>query len=174
MTDNDTPKTAKRPPLKRRRQRMLVVSLLLPALGLAALLSLVALQNTTVYFYAPKDLPTAAEVGERTIRIGGMVAEGSLRQGAGTEVMFDVTDYVGTVTVSYNDLLPGLFRDNQGVVVQGTVQQDGTFLASKVMAKHDENYMPPEVAAALKESGRYEEYMEKGKVEMPPKDAGSE
>ncbi len=160
MTETNTQKTdtKKRTPLRRRRQRLLLVSLLLPTLIGASVLGLIAIRGTAVYFYAPKDLPTPTELDGKTVRIGGMVAEGSIKPGKGVETHFDVTDYEGTVTVVTFEALPGLFRDNQGVVVQGKLGEDGVFIASQVMAKHNENYMPPEVAQALKETGRYEEY----------------
>jgi cytochrome c-type biogenesis protein CcmE len=158
---SETPK--KSVPLRRRKRRLLIVGLLLPTLLGAAALTLVALQQTSVYFYNPKDLPSPEELAGRTVRIGGLVTEGSIKQGEGVEVSFDVTDLASTVTVVYNDMLPGLFRANQGVVVQGTLAEDGTFVASKVMAKHDENYMAPEVEEALKASGRYEEYQKSRK-----------
>ncbi len=164
MTENNSnnfEKPSKRPPLRRRKQRLLIVSLLLPTLVGAALLALVAIQGTSVYFYAPKDLPSSEILDGRTVRIGGMVAEGSIIPGTGLDTTFDVTDFEKTVTVRTEDPLPGLFRDNQGVVVQGTLNAEGIFVASQVMAKHDENYMAPEVEEALKATGRYEEYKPK-------------
>ncbi|MCI5045300.1 MAG: cytochrome c maturation protein CcmE [Aquisalinus sp.] len=160
-TPENKPAPKKRPPMRRRRQRLLVVSLLLPTLAVASFFVLIGISQTSVYFYAPKDLPSPSELDGRAIRIGGMVAEGTIKQGEGLETWFDVTDYEGTVTVVTNDPLPGIFRENQGVVIQGNLNNEGIFVASQVMAKHDENYMPPEVAAALKATGRYEDYMEK-------------
>ena len=153
---SDTPK--KSFPLRRRRRRLMIVSLLLPALFGAAVLSLIAIQQTSVYFYAPRDIPPAAELDGRTIRIGGMVTEGSIKQGEGMLVRFDVTDCIQTVTVYYEGLLPGLFRAGQGVVVQGTLADSGEFTAAQVMAKHDENYMPPEVASAIEDTPCYEAF----------------
>ena len=158
-TGTEQPQQKKRPPIRRRRRRLLLVSLLMPTLAGAAVLALIAIRGTSVYFYAPKDLPSAEEIDGRTIRIGGMVAKGSIKPGEGIETRFDVTDFERTVTVLTNEALPGIFREDQGVVIQGTLAPDGTFIASQVMAKHDENYMPPEVADALKATGRYDEYM---------------
>ncbi len=160
MTTTSDPRQQqqKRPRMRRRRRRLLIVGLLLPTLMGAAVLALIAIRGTSVYFYAPKDLPETQEIAGRTIRIGGMVAEGSVKPGTGLETRFDVTDFEKTVTVLTTEALPGLFRDNQGVVVQGKLGQDGVFVASQVMAKHDENYMSPEVEKALKATGRYEEY----------------
>lgn len=169
MTDNDTTETGttakKKMPRRRRQQRLMLAALLIPTLTGAIGLAVIAIGQSQVYFYPPRDLPSPAELAGRTVRIGGMVVEGSIAQGAGTEVSFGVTDYEKTVTVSTSDMLPGLFGENQGVVVQGTLAEDGTFIASRVMAKHDENYMPAEVVDALKESGRLEHYQEEGLVD---------
>ena len=150
-----TGQPARRRPLKR-RQRIMLLSLVAPALIVAAALAVFALSRTAEYFYAPTDLPAANDLAGRKIRLGGMVVENSIRQGAGTEVSFDVTDFETTVTVVYDGVLPGLFAEGEGVVAQGTLGQDGRFVASRILAKHDETYMPPEVADSLK--GNYGDY----------------
>jgi cytochrome c-type biogenesis protein CcmE len=90
--------------------------------------------------------------GQR-IRLGGMVEDGSVKRGPGTMTSFSVTDQIAAITVSYNGILPDLFREGQGVVTEGKLQEDGSFLADTVLAKHDENYMPRELADSLKEKG---------------------
>ena len=167
--NDDTAKSEKpkaRMPRRRRQQRLMLAALIVPALTGAIGLAVIAIGQSQVYFYPPRELPSPAELDGRTVRLGGMVVEGSIEQGLETDVSFRVTDYVETVTVVTSDMLPGLFGENQGVVVQGTLAADGTFIAARVMAKHDENYMPAEVADALEESGRLEEYKEKGLVEQ--------
>lgn len=161
----DTPKRAPSP-FKRRQRRLLILGLILPAFALATALALIAISQTQVYFYAPTALldAPAEDVARRDIRIGGLVAKGSLRQGTDTKVTFAVTDGNSTVPVVYDDALPGLVAENEGVVVQGRLGADGVFVASNVLARHDENYMAPEVAAALKESGMYEHYKATGDV----------
>lgn len=159
----DAPK--RKMPRRRRQQRLMLAALIVPALTGAIGLAVIAIGQSQVYFYPPRDLPAAEALDGRTVRLGGMVVEGSIKQGDGTDVSFQVTDYIETVTVVTSDMLPGLFGDNQGVVVQGTLGPDGTFIASRVMAKHDENYMPAEVADALEESGRLNAYKERGLVE---------
>lgn len=152
-------------PRRRRQQRLMLAALIVPALTGAIGLTVIAIGQSQVYFYPPRDLPAPEELDGRIVRIGGMVVEGSIRQGADVETRFQVTDYTRTVTVSTDEMLPGLFGENQGVVVQGTLSDDGTFIAQRVMAKHDENYMPAEVADALEDSGRLEEYREQGLVD---------
>ena len=93
----------------------------------------------------------------RSVRIGGLVETGSLSRPGGATILFKVTDLKETVPVSYTGLLPDLFREGQGVVVEGKLDSQGLFIADQVLAKHDERYMPPEVAAALKKSGRWQE-----------------
>lgn len=150
--DSPAAPTPKKGVFKRRRQRRLVMVLIaLPSLLIAAAITAKALKSTAVYFYPPAELPSPEILNGREVRLGGMVVEGSLRQGENAKVMFAITDFEKTVEVEYHDLLPPLFRDGQGVIVQGTLSPDGHFIASEVMAKHDENYMPPEVADSLKQ-----------------------
>ena len=139
---------------KRRRLWMLVGSL--AVLGVAAALVLVALNDNIVFFYSPTQLAEKKPGPAQRLRIGGLVEQGSVRK-QGQEVRFVVTDLAKTVPVVYRGLLPDLFREGQGVIAEGTMGADGVFVAREVLAKHDENYMPPEVAKALKESGRWQE-----------------
>ena len=125
-------------------------------LGAAAALVLTALNDNIVFFYSPSQLAEKHPGPERRFRLGGLVEQGSVKKD-GLEVRFTVTDLQKTVPVVYRGLLPDLFREGQGVIAEGTLGSDGTFTARDVLAKHDENYMPPEVARALKESGRWKE-----------------
>ena len=136
---------------KRRRLWLLVGSL--AVLGAAATLVLTALNDNLVFFYSPSQvLANEAPVG-RPFRIGGMVEQGSLqREKDSLTVRFVVTDTAKAMTVVYTGLLPDLFKEGKGVVAQGTLGKDGVFRASEVLAKHDENYMPPEAAAAIEQA----------------------
>ncbi len=136
-----------------RRQRLMLVILVLLGVGTAVALTLNAFRGNMVYFYGPSQLATVEKAHERNLRLGGLVEKGSVkREGDGLTVRFMVTDTVKSVPVVYKGILPDLFREGQGVVAQGRLAQDGVFVASEVLAKHDENYMPPEVAKAMKEA----------------------
>ena len=148
-----------RAPFRRRQRRALLLGLVLPAFAGATALALVAIGQTKVYAYGPSQLPPASELSGRKVKLGGLVAEGSLRQGEGTEVRFAVTDGEATVPVVFDGFLPSLIVEGDGAVVTGTVAEDGTLVASLVAARHDEVYMAPEVADALKETGRYDDYI---------------
>ena len=139
---------------KRKRLWLLLGSL--AVLGVAAALVLSALNDNIVFFYSPTQLAEKKPGPTQRLRIGGLVQEGSVRKD-GQEVRFTVTDLKMSVPVVYRGLLPDLFREGQGVIAEGTMGADGTFVAREVLAKHDEKYMPPEVAKALKESGRWQE-----------------
>jgi cytochrome c-type biogenesis protein CcmE len=139
---------------KRRRLWLLVASL--GVLGVAAALVLTALNDNIVFFYSPSQLAEKKPAPDRRLRIGGLVEQGSVKK-EGEIVRFTVTDMQKTVPVVYRGLLPDLFREGQGVIAEGSLGSDGVFTAREVLAKHDENYMPPEVAKALKESGRWQE-----------------
>jgi cytochrome c-type biogenesis protein CcmE len=139
---------------KRRRLWLLVTSL--GVLGVAAALVLTALNDNIVFFYSPSQLAGKKLSPDRNFRLGGLVEQGSVKKD-GQEVRFKVTDLQQTVDVVYRGLLPDLFREGQGVIAEGALGADGVFTAREVLAKHDENYMPPEVAKALKESGRWQE-----------------
>lgn len=140
--------------MKPKRRRLLFVLVGLALLGAAAALALSALRDTMVFFYAPAELAAKPPRPGANLRIGGLVEEGSVvRDGA--HVRFRVTDLNASVPVDYTGVLPDLFREGQGVVVEGKLEPDGTFAAARVLAKHDEKYMPPEVAEALKKSGQW-------------------
>jgi cytochrome c-type biogenesis protein CcmE len=143
--------------MTRRRRRLIALAAGLVALGAAAALALTALNDTLVFFYSPSEIAAKDLAPGRTFRLGGLVEEGSLQTGTDGTVSFRVTDLQQTVPVSFKGVLPDLFREGQGVVAQGSLGPDGTFTASEVLAKHDENYMPPEVADALKKTGRWQE-----------------
>ena len=139
---------------KRKRLYLLLGSL--GVLGIAAALVLSALNDNLVFFYSPTQVAEKHPGPDRRLRIGGLVEQGSVKKD-GQEVRFVVTDLKQTVPVVYRGLLPDLFREGQGVVAEGALGADGVFVAREVLAKHDEKYMPPEVAKALKESGRWQE-----------------
>jgi len=141
---------------KRRRLYFVVAGMVL--LGVAAALVLYAMNDTLVFFYSPSELLAKQIPPGRMLRIGGLVETGSVSRDAdGAVVRFRVTDTAKTVSVVYKGILPDLFREGQGVVAEGTMGQDGVFVAAEVLAKHDEKYMPKEVVDALKKSGRWQE-----------------
>ena len=137
----------------RRRQRLVLTALLLCAAGGAVALTLFALRENINLFFSPTQVQAGEAPRGAAFRIGGMVSAGSVSRGGGLGVSFDLTDTRETVRVSYTGILPDLFREGQGVVALGAMR-DGVFVASQVLAKHDENYMPPEVDAALRAAGR--------------------
>ena len=137
-----------------RRQRMLAVVLVLTGVALAVGLALQAFQENLLFFYSPTQVLAGEPPEGRQFRIGGLVTPGSLTREPGElEVKFSVTDNQNSLTVAYAGILPDLFREGQGVVANGFLQPDGSFRAEEVLAKHDENYMPPEVAEMLAEQG---------------------
>jgi cytochrome c-type biogenesis protein CcmE len=142
--------------MKRKHRRLLVVAVSLGLLGSAAALVLNAVEDSLVFFYTPSDLAERPAPPENLFRLGGLVEEGSVRtEGATTH--FIVTDLSRTIQASYTGVLPDLFREGQGVVAEGRLGADGRFTASEVLAKHDETYMPKEVAEALRKSGQWRE-----------------
>jgi cytochrome c-type biogenesis protein CcmE len=142
--------------MKRKHKRLLFVLGGMAALGVAAGLIISAFDANLVYFFSPTELQAKVVRPDQRIRIGGLVEEGSLTKEAdGVTVRFRVTDLTATLPVSYKGILPDLFREGQGVVAEGQMRADGTFEAREVLAKHDENYMPREVADALKKSGQW-------------------
>lgn len=150
--------------MTRKQRRFAFLALGLTVLAAATALTLIALRDTIVVFYGPKDAISRLASGEirpgQRIRLGGFVADGSLTHGADKHVSFavlDATDNTTTITVGYNDILPDLIREGQGVVVQGAFGEGHAFTADLVLAKHDEKYMPPEVVNELKRSGRWRE-----------------
>ena len=139
---------------KRRRLYFVLFGML--ALGVATALLLSALEENLVYFYSPRDLESQALPADRRIRIGGLVEAGSVRRGASDTVAFRITDLSHAVAVRYRGALPDLFREGQGIVAEGRLAPDGAFVAEQILAKHDETYMPREVADALRKSGRWQ------------------
>jgi cytochrome c-type biogenesis protein CcmE len=123
-------------------------------LGAAATLVLTALNDNIVFFYSPTQIAEKHPGPERRFRLGGLVEQGSVKKD-GQEVRFTVTDLQKTVPVVYRGLLPDLFREGQGVIAEGALRPDGSFAAREVLAKHDEKYMPPELAKALKAQGEW-------------------
>jgi cytochrome c-type biogenesis protein CcmE len=140
--------------MTRRSQRLIVLLLGLGALGSASALVLRAFGSNLVFFYSPTQVVQRAAPQDRAFRIGGLVQQGSVRREGGASLLlqFEVTDGAHRVPVRYHGLLPDLFQEGKGVVAQGRLGADGLFVADQVLAKHDENYMPPEAAAALKEA----------------------
>lgn len=149
--------------MTRKGRRLWALGLGLLGVGGAAALALTALEDNVVFFYSPSDLQAMAAVPDRSIRIGGLVAENSVtHQDRTATTQFTVTDGAETLTVEFVGALPALFREGQGVVAQGVLRADGVFTASEVLAKHDENYMPPEVADALERAGKLNHYQNEG------------
>ena len=138
--------------MKSRTQRKLFMVLVLTGITVAGFLTYRALQENLLYFFSPTQV-AAGEAPDRTFRLGGMVVEGSLQREPGTlNVSFVITDNVHTVPVTYNRVLPDLFKEGAGAVVIGRLNENGQFVGDEVLAKHDENYMPPEVADALEKA----------------------
>ena len=136
--------------MKPRHQRMIAIAAGLALIAVAAALVLNAFQGNVVFFFSPSQVAAKEAPLDRTFRVGGMVEKGSLKRRAdGLTVDFIVTDTAKSIPVVYTGLLPDLFKEGKGVVTQGKLGPDGVFQASEVLAKHDENYMPPEAAHAL-------------------------
>ena len=127
---------------------MILVALLVAGTSLAAYLGLKAFNENLLYFFSPTDVVNGKAPNGKSFRLGGLVANGSVKR-EGIKVAFDVTDNQNTFTVKFEGILPDLFREGQGIITTGSLK-NGTFIATEVLAKHDENYMPPEVADALK------------------------
>ncbi len=133
-----------------RRQRMLLIGLVVSGVALSAALALRAFQENLLFFFSPTQVVAGEAPDARLFRLGGMVVENSVSRDPGSLTMsFVVTDYAHSVPVSYTGVLPDLFGEGQGVVAHGRLTPDGNFIAEEVLAKHDENYMPPEVADAI-------------------------
>ena len=140
--------------MKPRTRRALWIAGGLAGLGIATALVLNAFQSNLVFFFTPTQVASNEAPKDRSFRVGGLVEAGSVaREKDGLTVKFRVTDTARTIPVVYTGILPDLFREGKGVVAQGRLGPDGTFRASEVLAKHDENYMPPEAADALKKAG---------------------
>ena len=133
-----------------RRQRMLLIALVSTGVILSAGLALRAFQENLLYFFTPSQIAAGEAPENRAYHLGGLVVEDSIQRDPGSlTVNFVVTDYAHSMPVSYSGVLPDLFGENQGVVARGRQDESGRFVAEEVLAKHDENYMPPEIAAAL-------------------------
>ena len=141
-----------------KRRRLYLVGGGMTSLGLAVCLVIFAFQDNLVFFYSPSEISKQPLATEQRIRLGGLVQEGSVvSEGDGLTIRFRITDLSESIAVTYTGILPSLFREGQGVIVQGYLQSPESSVADEVLAKHDENYMPPEVAAALKQSGQWKE-----------------
>jgi cytochrome c-type biogenesis protein CcmE len=141
----------------KKRRRLYFAAALVAAGGVLAVAIVYQLGNNVLYFYSPSDIASKHVEPGIAFRIGGLVEKASVRHGAGADVRFVVTDGARTVPVDFAGVLPALFREGQGVVATGALDGSGTFNATEVLAKHDEKYMPPELVAALKRSGRWKE-----------------
>jgi cytochrome c-type biogenesis protein CcmE len=130
---------------------MTTVAVILAGVGIATAFALQAFQKNLLYYYSPTQIQAGEAPDTRIFRVGGLVQDGSFSRETGSlEAKFTLTDYQNTVKVSYTGVLPDLFREGQGIIARGKLGPDGTFVAEEVLAKHDENYMPPEVADSLK------------------------
>jgi cytochrome c-type biogenesis protein CcmE len=142
--------------MTRKQTRLTIILASLAVLGCAAGLVLYAIRDTIVFFYTPSEIAEKHVTPGTRLRLGGLVEEKSLAK-VGSTATFIVTDKIGTIKVSYTGQLPDLFREGQGVVAEGAVSPDGVFVADTVLAKHDEKYMPKDVADRLKEKGVWQE-----------------
>jgi len=133
-----------------RRKRMLLIGMVASGVAISAMLALRAFEENLLYFFSPAQVVSGEAPSDRVFRLGGMVQEDSIVREIGSLTLnFVVTDYSSSVPVSYTGVLPDLFGENQGVVARGRLNDEGGFIAEEILAKHDENYMPPEVAEAL-------------------------
>ena len=143
--------------MTRKQRRLVLIGSAMAVLGLAVALMLNALRDSIVFFNSPSDVVEKHVAAGTRIRLGGLVKDGSLVHGDNMSVRFQVTDGKNGIPVNYQGVLPDLFREGQGVVAEGTLDASGTFRADSILAKHDENYMPKEVADALKRSGHWKD-----------------
>ncbi|HWE45138.1 MAG TPA: cytochrome c maturation protein CcmE [Caulobacteraceae bacterium] len=143
------------PKSRKARRRLYIVAAAAPLLAAAVGLSLYAMQAQVTFFYAPGDLLTHPAPVGRDVRLGGLVERGSVARQADGSIRFKVADHRSDATVVYSGDLPDLFREGQGVIAEGAFQPTGVFKATQILAKHDERYMPPEVARALKARGEW-------------------
>jgi len=139
--------------MKARHKKLILIAMVVLALGAVAALVLNAFRSNLVFFFSPTQVVNGEAPRERAFRIGGLVESGSLRREAdGVTAHFRVTDTAQTIPVTYKGLLPDLFKEGKGVVAEGRLNSSGVFVAEQVLAKHDENYMPPEAASALEQA----------------------
>jgi cytochrome c-type biogenesis protein CcmE len=142
--------------MTRKRRRLSLIALAGTVLAIALGLVLYAMRDTIVFFHAPGDIAAKQVAPGTRLRLGGLVKEGSVKRGANGEVAFEVVDGQGSIAVRYKGILPDLFREGQGVVTEGVLVSPTSFNADTVLAKHDENYMPREVADALRRQGHWQ------------------
>ena len=136
-----------------RKKRLYLIVLMVMGIGIAVGFALSAFNQNLMYFYSPSEVLAGDAPKDHMFRVGGLVSDGSVQRLANDlTVSFDVTDQLKSVTVEYTGILPDLFREGQGIIAHGKLRDDGVFVADEVLAKHDENYMPPEVAASLKQA----------------------
>ena len=155
--------------MTRKQRRLVLIGAAVGVLGIAATLVLTALRDTIVFFNSPSDIAEKGIAPGTRIRLGGLVQPGSVVRGDGVTVRFDVSDGNKTIPVAYKGILPDLFREGQGVVAEGTLESANLFRADTVLAKHDETYMPKEVADALKKQGHWkDDYGKKTGAAAPP------
>jgi len=150
--------------MTRKQRRGVLIGTCLAVLAVAVGLVLFAMRDSIVFFYSPSEVAEMAIAPGQRFRLGGLVETGSVVRGEGTSVRFVITDQAKTLPVTYIGVLPDLFREGQGVVAEGMLEPDGVFHADNVLAKHDENYMPPEVAKKLKAQGMWRGDADGGKV----------
>lgn len=141
--------------MKPKHQRLIFVVVSMVFLCVGGMFTFNAFRENLIFFYSPSDLVDINQSSEKTIRIGGIVKAGSIDQGEGDNIKFIVTDGNVDIKVSYKGILPNLFREGQGCVAEGNLVAANEFVAKKILAKHDENYMPKEVVDALKRSGKW-------------------
>ncbi|GBF29315.1 cytochrome c-type biogenesis protein CcmE [bacterium MnTg03] len=136
-----------------RKKRLALIVLMVTGIGIGVGFALKSLDENIMFFFTPSEVAKGKAPRDRLFRIGGMVVNGSVsRPGNGLTVQFDLTDNTSNLTVRYTGILPDLFREGQGIIANGRLDKDGAFVAQEVLAKHDENYMPPEVAAAMQKA----------------------
>lgn len=136
-----------------RKKRLYLISLMVVGVALAVTLALKSFNENIMFFFSPKEVVAGEAPVNKAFRLGGMVVEGSVKRASeGLQVQFDLTDNAEVVTVQYAGILPDLFREGQGIIANGRLNEQGEFVAQEVLAKHDENYMPPEVAEAMAEA----------------------
>jgi cytochrome c-type biogenesis protein CcmE len=139
---------------KRSRRKVLIAAIVF-GVAVATMLGLTAFEENLLYFYSPTQVKAGDAPTSHSFRVGGLVVDGSVKRAPDSlKIEFDVTDNTESMTIEYTGILPDLFREGQGIVAMGSLQAGGKFVAQEVLAKHDENYMPPEVAAALEASGK--------------------
>jgi cytochrome c-type biogenesis protein CcmE len=155
--------------MTRKQRRAVLIGTCLAVLGVAVGLVLFALRDSIVFFYTPSEVAEKQLAPGQRFRLGGLVEDGSVKRGEGTTVSFVITDKRSTLPVTFTGMLPDLFREGQGVVAEGMLTSDGLFHADSVLAKHDENYMPPEVAKKLKEQGVWRGDEQAGTPQNPGK-----